>query len=134
MKSGDKVRQENNNILEIDENLRIIGTAHVSSKSVKLVEQQIEEWNPDLVAVELCESRMKSLTEPSELESEDLLKIIGDGRATMILLQSALGTLQRKMGETAGEKPGAEFLAAIRSAEKIRVPIELIDRDIVITL
>ena len=76
MKCGDKVRQENNNILEIDENLRIIGTAHVSSKSVKLVEQQIEEWNPDLVAVELCESRMKSLTEPSELESEDLLKII----------------------------------------------------------
>ncbi len=73
---------------------------------------------------------MKSLTEPSELESEDLLKIIGDGRATMILLQSALGTLQRKMGETAGEKPGAEFLAAIRSAEKIRVPIELIDRDV----
>ena len=125
---------ENNNILEIDENLRIIGTAHVSSKSVKLVEQQIEEWNPDLVAVELCESRMKSLTEPSELESEDLLKIIGDGRATMILLQSALGALQRKMGTTAGEKPGAEFLAAIRSAEKIQVPIELIDRDIVITL
>jgi len=128
------VQTENNNILDIDDNLRIIGTAHVSSESVKLVERQIEEWGPDLVAVELCESRMNSLTEPNELESEDLLKIISDGRATMILLQSALGSLQRKMGASAGEKPGAEFLAAIRSAEKIQVPIELIDRDIVITL
>lgn len=131
---GDWMQEENKNILDIDENLRIIGTAHVSSKSVKLVEQQIEDWSPDLVAVELCESRMKSLTEPSELESEDLLKIISDGRATMILLQSALGALQRKMGATSGERPGAEFLAAIKSAEKIKVPIELIDRDIVITL
>ena len=50
-----------NNIIEIDDELRILGTAHVSSESVELVRNQIEEWGPDLVAVELCPSRMLSL-------------------------------------------------------------------------
>ena len=65
-----------NNIVEIDDGLRILGTAHVSSESVELVRNQIEEWGPDLVAVELCPSRMAALTEPESLDSEDLLKII----------------------------------------------------------
>ena len=47
-----------NNIVEIDDGLRILGTAHVSSESVELVRNQIEEWGPDLVAVELCTSRI----------------------------------------------------------------------------
>ena len=41
------------NIVDIDEKLRIIGTAHVSTASVALVREEIEGWKPDLVAVEL---------------------------------------------------------------------------------
>ena len=40
------------NIIDIDENLRLVGTAHISSASVELVRNQIKEWSPDLVAVE----------------------------------------------------------------------------------
>ena len=123
-----------NNIVEIDERLRILGTAHVSSESVELVRKQIEEWGPDLVAVELCPSRMASLTEPESLDSEDLLKIIKEGRSAMILLQSALAAQQRKMGISSGEKPGAELLAAVNAAEESDIPVEMIDRDVVITL
>ena len=39
------------NVIEVDENLRIVGTAHVSSESVQLVRKQIEDWGPDGVAV-----------------------------------------------------------------------------------
>ena len=122
------------NIIEIDDGLRILGTAHVSSKSVELVRNQIEEWSPDLVAVELCPSRMAALTEPDSLDSEDLLKIIKEGRSAMILLQSALAAQQRKMGISSGERPGAELLAAVKAAEESDIPVEMIDRDVVITL
>ena len=122
------------NVIEVDENLRILGTAHVSSESVQLVRQQIEDWGPDVVAVELCQSRLGSLTEPEQLDSGDLLEIIKEGRSAMILLQSALAAQQRKMGMSSGEKPGAELLAAVRAAEDSDVPIELIDRDVVVTL
>ena len=123
-----------NNIIDIDDGLRILGTAHVSSESVDLVRSQIEDWGPDLVAVELCPSRMTALTKPDSLESEDLLKIIKEGRSAMILLQSALAAQQRRMGVTSGEKPGAELLAAVNAAENSGVPVEMIDRDVVVTL
>ena len=123
-----------NNIVEIDDGLRILGTAHVSSESVELVRNQIEEWGPALVAVELCPSRMAALTEPESLDSEDLLKIIKEGRSAMILLQSALAAQQRRMGISSGEKPGAELLAAVNAAEESDIPVEMIDRDVVITL
>ena len=122
------------NIVQIDDGLRILGTAHVSSESVELVRNQIEEWGPDLVAVELCPSRMAALTEPESLDSEDLLKIIKEGRSAMILLQSALAAQQRRMGISSGEKPGAELLAAVNAAEEADIPVEMIDRDVVITL
>ena len=125
---------ESNNIIDIDGSLRILGTAHVSSESVDLVRSQIEEWDPDLVAVELCSSRMDALKKPDSLESEDLLKIIKEGRSGMILLQSALAAQQRRMGVSSGEKPGAELLAAVEAAEESGVPVEMIDRDVLITL
>ena len=122
------------NIVDIDENLRIIGTAHVSTASVELVREQIEEWKPNLVAVELCDSRLRSLQQPDDLDNDDLLKIINEGKAAMILLQSALAAQQRRMGMETGEKPGAELLAAIEVADENGIDHALIDRDVVITL
>ena len=122
------------NIVDIDDSLRLVGTAHISSASVELVRQQIEEWKPDLVAIELCESRKAALLEPDALDNEDLLKILNEGRSHMILLQSALAAEQRRMGIASGEKPGAELLAAIKAADEAGIPVELIDRDVVITL
>ncbi len=122
------------NIIDVDDNLRLVGTAHVSSASVTLVREQIDEYGPDLVAVELCESRLKSLKRPDDLANSDLLNIINEGRSSMILLHSALAAQQRRMGIETGEKPGAELLAAIEAADAADIPHELIDRDVVITL
>jgi len=121
-------------VFEVDDNLKIIGTAHISKKSINTVKEQIKDWQPDIVAIELCDSRLKSLKEPGTLESETLLKIINDGKAPMVLFQSALSAEQRRMGLTTGEKPGAELLAAVNTAEEHNIPIELIDRDVIITL
>ena len=122
------------NIVDIDENLRLLGTAHVSKTSVELVREQIKEFKPDIIAVELCDSRLTALKKPEGIDNEDLLKIISEGKAGMIFLQSALSVQQRKMGIDSGEKPGAELLAAINIAEEEKIPFELIDRNVVITL
>ena len=122
------------NIVDIDENLRLLGTAHVSKTSVNLVREQINLYKPDVVAVELCQSRLSALKKPEGIDNEDLLKIISEGKSAMIILQSALSVQQRKMGIDSGEKPGAELLEAINLAEELEIPVELIDRDVVITL
>ena len=43
-------------VIDISPNLRLLGTAHVAKASVEAVKFHIEEFKPDVVAVELCKS------------------------------------------------------------------------------
>ena len=121
-------------MVEVNPNLRLLGTAHVSTKSVEAVKQQIEEFQPDVVAVELCKSRYDSLVSGRRLDKEGLLKVIKEGKAPLVLLQSLLAAEQRKLGLDEGQQPGAELLAAVNIAEEQGLEVELIDRDIQTTL
>ena len=121
-------------IIDVDENLRLLGTAHVATASVEAVKQNIEEWGPDIVAVELCKGRHDALTQEKRLDREGLLKVIKEGRAPMVLLQSLLAAEQRKLGLDEGQQPGAELLAAVETAKEYHLQVELVDRDIQTTL
>ncbi len=125
---------ENEPIIDIDENLRIIGTAHVSKDSVELVDKQIEEWGPDVVAIELCNSRAQALKDERRLDQEGLRKVIKEGKAPLVLIQSMLAAEQRRLGMDEGVQPGAELLGAMNSAEEKNIEVALVDRDIQITL
>ena len=78
--------------------VRVIGTAHISSSSVAAVKAQIEAFQPDIVAVELCASRHSALTSNRRLDKEGLLKVVKEGKAPLVMLQSLLAAEQRKMG------------------------------------
>tara|TARA_A100001035_G_scaffold232385_1_gene194777 strand:- start:18 stop:1172 length:1155 start_codon:yes stop_codon:yes gene_type:complete len=121
-------------IVDVDDNLRLLGTAHVATASVEAVKQNIEEWKPDIVAVELCKSRFEALTQDRRLDKEGLLKVIKEGKAPMVLLQSLLAAEQRKLGLDEGQQPGAELLAAVEAAEEYGLEVKLVDRDIQTTL
>lgn len=116
------------------ERVRVLGTAHVSSASVAAVKEQIEAFQPDIVAVELCASRHSALTSNRRLDKEGLLKVVKEGKAPLVMLQSLLAAEQRKMGLDEGEQPGAELLAAVQTAEEANLEVALIDRDIQTTL
>ena len=121
-------------IIDIDENLRLLGTAHVATASVEAVRENIANWGPDIVAVELCKSRHSALTQDRRLDKEGLLKVIKEGKAPMVLLQSLLAAEQRKLGIDEGQQPGAELLAAVNAAEDAGLEVSLVDRDIQTTL
>ena len=121
-------------IIDVDENLRLLGTAHVATASVEAVKENIEDWKPDIVAVELCKGRHDALTQEKRLDREGLLKVIKEGKAPMVLLQSLLAAEQRKLGLDEGQQPGAELLAAVEVANEAELRVELVDRDIQTTL
>ena len=121
-------------IIDVDDSLRLLGTAHVATASVEAVRQNIEEWKPDIVAVELCKGRHDGLTQEKRLDREGLLKVIKEGKAPMVLLQSLLAAEQRKLGLDEGQQPGAELLAAVEAAKEAGLKVELVDRDIQTTL
>jgi pheromone shutdown-related protein TraB len=112
--------------------IRIVGTAHVSQKSIDEVRQAMEEFHPDVVAVELDPPRYAALKKQAQEPSiSDILK---SGNFTQMLVQWLLAYLQRRIGVGAGVEPGAEMKAALEEAEARQIPVALIDRDIRITL
>ena len=117
-----------------DKEIILIGTAHVSRESAESVEQLIKEARPDTVSVELCQSRYQSITQKRQWQDSDLLKVIREKKAFLLLLNLMLAYFQKKIGKKFGITPGEEMIRAIKAAESTGAQIHLADRDIRITL
>jgi len=120
--------------VKIGNDILLVGTAHVSKDSVEEVKSAIKEFKPDVVAVELCQKRYQTLTEKEKWEDTPITSFLQTDKAFLILAQTFLASVQRKLGEEFGSEPGAEMLAAIEEAKKQNLEIELLDRDISVTL
>jgi len=120
------------------QSLEIIGTAHVSAKSIENVRNAILEKNPDVVAVELDLNRYHNLLNDKQGNSQNkdlkIRELIKGDKLTLFLLSGFLSYMQRKIGDEVGVKPGSEMMEAIDAAEEVGAKIALIDRDISITL
>ncbi len=103
-------------VVDIDENLRLLGTAHISKTSAEAARSEVMEYDPDIVAVELCKGRLDALTQSDRFDNETLGKVLREGKAPLVLFQSLLAIEQRRMGMAEGEKPGTDLLAAIQAA------------------
>jgi len=112
----------------------VVGTAHVSAHSVDEVRATIARVRPDVVCVELDQRRHDALTQERPFRELDVARVVREGRALYVLAQIALAAYQRHIGARLGIKPGAELLAAVEAARGAQIPVELIDRDIDITL
>jgi pheromone shutdown-related protein TraB len=112
--------------------IRIIGTAHVSQQSVDEVRTAIEEFKPDVVAIELDTARYTAVKKQARDPSvDDVLEV---KNFNSLLVQWLLAYLQRKIGIDVGVEPGAEMKIAITEAEQRNIPLALVDRDIRLTL
>lgn len=114
--------------------ITILGTAHVSLKSAELVEKTIEEEKPDTVCVELCQSRYMALTQKKRWQDTNLIKVIKEKKASFLLANFMLASIQKKIAEKFGIKPGEEMLRAVHTAEAAGAHVHLADRDIRVTL
>ncbi|HNV38510.1 MAG TPA: TraB/GumN family protein [Methanoculleus sp.] len=112
--------------------IHLVGTAHVSQKSIEDVRSAIEGFEPDIVGVELDRGRYAALTE--EIAEPSIADILKGGNFGQLLVQWVLTYIQQRIGAETGVKPGAEMLVAIEEAEKHQKPVAFIDRDIRITL
>jgi pheromone shutdown protein TraB len=112
----------------------IIGTAHVSAQSVDEVRSVIRRLAPDVVAVELCKPRYEALSQERAFRDLNIFKVIREGRTLYLLAHMALASYQRRMGAALGVKPGAELLAAVEAGKAAGARVELIDREINLTL
>jgi pheromone shutdown-related protein TraB len=112
--------------------IRIVGTAHVSQKSVDEVKIAIDNFKPDIIAIELDEGRYRGLKQ--QQKNPEIEEILEAKNFTELLIQWILAYIQRKIGMDVGVDPGSEMKAAIAEAEERKIPLAMIDRDIRVTL
>jgi pheromone shutdown-related protein TraB len=113
--------------------VHVVGTAHVSADSVEEVRETIEDERPDVVAVELDESRYRQMQGEvaEDLEPSDLLH---GNTVFQFIAYWMLSYVQARMGERFDIEPGADMEAAIESAEGVGSDVALVDRDIQTTI
>lgn len=136
-KSAPAHRFANEPVVEVERDgvhYTLLGTAHVSRASVDAVRRQIDDGRFDAVAIELCPSRHRALTNADGWREVNLFSIIREGKAGMMMASLALAAYQRRIAEQFGIEPGAEMKAAMQAAEMHGLPLELIDREIGTTM
>jgi pheromone shutdown-related protein TraB len=117
-----------------DKEITLLGTAHVSRESADLVERVISEEKPETVCVELCQSRYQAIKQRDKWQETDLIKVIKEKKAFLLLSNLILSSFQKAIGKKLGIKPGEEMIRAISSAEGAGAEIYLVDREIRTTL
>jgi pheromone shutdown-related protein TraB len=117
-----------------DKEITLIGTAHVSRESADLVAKVIEDERPDTVCIELCHSRYESITQKNRWQNTDIIKVIREKKAFLLLSNLFLTSFQKRIGKKLGIKPGEEILRALETANAVGASIHLADRDIRTTL
>ncbi|MDY4889524.1 MAG: TraB/GumN family protein [Sphaerochaetaceae bacterium] len=114
--------------------ITLVGTAHVSQESVGEVAAVIDEVKPDRICLELDSGRFEARTKAHDYSSMNLSRVFKEGKAFLILANTALASFQKRIGEGTGVAPGEEILQAARIAKDKDIPYSLCDREISITL
>jgi pheromone shutdown-related protein TraB len=117
-----------------DKEYMILGTAHVSRESADKVASIIQDERPDTVCIELCQSRYQSIRQKDRWLDMDIIKVIKDKKAFLLLTNLLLASFQKRIAKKLDINPGQEMIQAIKSADGIGAKIELVDRDISVTL
>lgn len=113
--------------------LILIGTAHVSKHSAEQVKEVIETEQPDSICVELDEQRYQSIKDGNKWKDMDIFKVIKDKKATLLLMNLAISSFQKRMANQFGIQAGQEMIQGIESAEETGADLVLADRNIQIT-
>ncbi|EQA35856.1 TraB family protein [Leptospira inadai serovar Lyme str. 10] len=113
--------------------ITILGTAHISQKSIEEVSRIVSEKKPDVICVELCGSRMRSVKDPDHWKKLDIFKVFKERKMWLLLSSLILSSFQKKMGN-GSIRPGDEMRRAIEEGERTGARIFPVDREISITL
>ena len=123
-----------NEIVFDEKKILLVGTAHISQSSVDEVNKVIEQEQPDTVCIELCASRHQAMVDKDQWKNTDIFKVVREGKSFLLLSNLIMTAFQKRLGSQLGVQPGAEMLAAIQASERINAELQLVDRDVKITL
>lgn len=114
------------------ENVRLVGTSHISRQSKKDIKKAYDELEPDVVAIELDKARLHGLL--TNQKPKVTLAIIPKVGVIGYLFLKIGSKVQQKLGSIVKVEPGSEMKYAYSLAAKDKKQVLLADRPIQITM
>lgn len=115
--------------------LTLIGTAHVSERSVGEVKAVLSDVNPDSICIELDEGRWNKINNKDDSYSSlDLASVIKNGQTFFVLANLILSSFQKKLNLNKDNIVGEEIVSAGLYANENNIPLTFADRSIATTL
>lgn len=114
----------------------LLGTSHVAKQSAKEIEEVIDEFNPEVVAIELDIDRFRSLMDENRNKgkSKYSFKQIKEFGVGGFMFAYIAGQVQKKVGQSLGIEPGLDMKTAYILARDRKITTALIDLNIRYTM
>ena len=111
-------------------NIIIIATSHIAKESVDKVKKEIKKIKPNIIALELDNTRLKALLSKKRKITSSIYKLGFRG-----FLFNLIGAyIEKSLSKHTGILPGSEMKTAIKLAKKYNIRVALIDQPINITI
>jgi len=112
--------------------VKIIGTSHIAQQSIQEIKLAVDQFQPEIIAVELDHERAATLLSKSK-NKVSFFEIANIG--FLGYLFAKIGQIiQQKLGTSVGVSPGSEMKTALQLAKQKDLKLALIDQPIRITL
>ncbi|NIZ18903.1 TraB/GumN family protein [Entomospira culicis] len=120
--------------LKNGDTIYLLGTAHVSARSVEDVREVAQTYQVDAICVEIDADRLANMRQEKAWKESDLISILKKKQGFLLLVNLALASFQKKIGDEQGVAPGSDMKEAVLIAESMGITPALVDRKVSITL
>jgi pheromone shutdown-related protein TraB len=115
--------------------INIIGSSHIAKESVDRVKKEIDNFSPDIVALELDSRRAQALLhKDDDKPKKDYMQMIKSVGFKGFLFAIVGSYVQKKLGDLVGVEPGSEMRNALLAAKSKGIGVAYIDQDVEVTL
>lgn len=115
-------------------NIILLGTSHVAKQSSEEIKAAIEEYNPEVVAIELDMDRFHHLMSKKKPETKYSFKMVKEFGPGGFLFAVIASFIQKSAGKYLKIEPGIDMKTAYLTAREKKITTTLIDLNIKFTL
>ena len=105
--------------------IRIVGTSHISSQSLQDIKHHFLDFKPDIIGVELDKGRLAGMLGGEQKLGLSAVRQLGVRGYLFVVIGRYV---QQRLGRMVGMKPGSEMLFAVKLAKNNKLVLALIDK------
>lgn len=120
---------------EYNEDIVLVGVDYLDEDNLEdELSNLINDHEPGIVGLTLCEKRFESLEEEEKWKEKPLLPSYKEGKTGSLIYQAFLDAVRENLRRFKGVKPESHIANLVPLADSLDVDVEFLDRDITLTL